>query len=454
MFSNLIKKYSGLVEYLDVRVDNAKSEILILENSRIKSIINSESKGFGVRVFYNSCYGYAYSQDFTNAEKVFEKAVKLAVNGSKYVKEKFKLKEMPALETSKSMSYKTDPFSVDVDEKIRMLKELEKGLNHKLILNKTLSLQASRVSKEFYNSEGSSALKNEIVGRFIAQATGKKDNDLQNSFSIYSYNKGFEEKKFFSKTVSDAKAKLLRALNSKPIKPGTYKAVIDPELAGVFFHEAVGHACEADHHLMNASILKNKMNKMIASKAVNLYDDPRKNGYGNYAFDDEGIPAKRTDLIKGGFLVGLLHSRETASRMKTEPTGNGRAESTSFSPIPRMSNMCLEKGDYSFDEMIKSIKNGVYLKGFRGGEVSPLEGTFQFACDEGYYVKNGEIQGSVRGAGLIGETLKILKLISAVGRDVRRTKPGGYCGKGGQSVRVDELMPHLIIDKVMIGGVE
>ena len=232
--------------------------------------------------------------------------------------------------------------------------------------------------------------------------------------------------------------------------------VLDPELAGVFIHEAVGHAAEADLVLENSSILAGKIGEQIASQHVTVYDDPTMHEYGYYPFDAEGVPAKKTTLIDRGVLSSYLHSRETAGRLGGSGNGNGgsgggnaRAQGCAI-PIPRMSNTFIANRDMSFEEIIEELRDGVYLKGSRGGQVNTGEGIFQFNAELGYVVRGGEICEMLRDVSLSGQTLEILKNITAVGDDL--AFHSGRCGKSGQAVPVSDGSPHILVNRAMVGG--
>jgi len=237
-------------------------------------------------------------------------------------------------------------------------------------------------------------------------------------------------------------------LSAKTPKAGTYPVILDQELAGVFIHEAVGHAVEADHVLEGNSILSEKIGEQIASPLITVYDDPSLHEYGYYPFDDEGAQSKRTTLIQKGVLKSFIHSRETAGKLGGE-SRNSRAQGYSR-PVIRMSNTFIAPGDMKFDEMISELKDGIYLKGSRGGQVNPGEGVFQFNAERGFIVKNGEFTTSLRDVSLSGNTLEILNNVSAVGNDLELNS--GRCGKAGQLVPVSDGAPHVLVNRAMVGG--
>jgi Predicted Zn-dependent proteases and their inactivated homologs len=243
--------------------------------------------------------------------------------------------------------------------------------------------------------------------------------------------------------------KAVRLLKASSPPSGRFDIVTDPELTGVFIHEALGHAAEADLILQGDSILEGKLGEKIASEGVTIIDDPTIDGFGSYSYDAEGVRATETVLVENGVLTSLLNSRETAFKLGLEPSGNARS-AIGDQPIVRMSNTYLKPGDLSFDELIEDIQNGVYLRGSRGGQVDTGKGIFQFNAAESFRIQDGEIAEPVKDVSLSGNVLETLKNVDGVGSDFRLGI--GFCGKSGQSVPVGDGGPHVRIRNAMVGG--
>lgn len=264
--------------------------------------------------------------------------------------------------------------------------------------------------------------------------------------------KGFEiiknaDLESFGRKIGEKATELLDA---KPAPSGRFPIVADNLLTGVFIHEAVGHAVEADLVLQDDSILHDQMNKKIGSDIVNIFDDSsNKDGFGYYPYDAEGVKTQKNQLVKNGELVSFLSSRESAGKLGIPLTGNARS-SISDQPIVRMSNTYLQPGDLSFEELIEDIKDGIYLKGSRGGQVDTGKGIFQFNATEAYKIENGELKDHYRDVSLSGNILETLKCVDAIGSDFKLSV--GFCGKGGQSVPVRDGGPHTRILNAMVGG--
>jgi TldD protein len=241
-------------------------------------------------------------------------------------------------------------------------------------------------------------------------------------------------------------------LSAPQAKGGEYTVVLDPVLAGVFVHEAFGHLSESDFVYENDRLRQiMTLGKQFGGKQLNIVDAATVPGLrGSYKYDDEGVPATKTYLIREGKLVGRLHSRETAAKMQEKPTGNARALNYRYPPIVRMTNTYIEPGSVSFTEMISDIKEGIYAKNWYGGTTS-ME-MFTFSAGEAYMIRNGKLAEALRPVMLTGNVFTTLKNIDAIGNDLEMNQGGG-CGKGGQvPLPVANGSPHIRIRHCLVGG--
>ncbi|MHB8605949.1 MAG: TldD/PmbA family protein, partial [Thermoplasmatota archaeon] len=242
-----------------------------------------------------------------------------------------------------------------------------------------------------------------------------------------------------------------RLLSASACPSGAMPVIADPDLTGVFAHEAIGHACEADLVIAGESLLAGRIGEPLGVEDLSIVDDGAVGGgFGSNPFDDEGTPASRKELVTGGVLTGYIHSLETAGKLGMRPNGGARAESGSSRPIVRMSNTLIEPGEWSFEEMVKGVKLGVLANGTRGGQVDVAKGSFQFGAQEAWLIERGEVTKPLRDAALQGTILETLKKIDAIGRDARLASPG-ICGKG-QWVPVGDGGPHIRIQDAIVGG--
>ncbi|MGD9937493.1 MAG: TldD/PmbA family protein [Methanoregulaceae archaeon] len=238
-------------------------------------------------------------------------------------------------------------------------------------------------------------------------------------------------------------------LGAKAAKGGRMRVVLDPELAGVFAHEAVGHASEGDLVREGNSVLAGRIGERIGGPGLTIVDDPSLPEFGFDPVDAEGVATVRTELVRDGVINAFLHTRETLAAVGNGEAGHARGMPGEV-PLVRMSNTYVENGDSSYDECIAECRDGILLIGSRGGQVDPGRGMFQFNAEFGYLVEAGELGGMVRDVSLSGEILGTLHEIALVADDRRMHQ--GYCGKGGQSVPVGDGAPHLLLQNAVVGG--
>ncbi|HVN66696.1 MAG TPA: TldD/PmbA family protein [Methanomicrobiales archaeon] len=241
----------------------------------------------------------------------------------------------------------------------------------------------------------------------------------------------------------------LALLDAGLAKGGRMRAVLDPELAGVFAHEAVGHASEGDLVKEGSSVLAGRIGERIGPDTLTIADDPALTEFGFEPVDAEGCRTARTEMVSRGRVNAYLHTRETLAALGNGMAGHGRAEGGD-PPLVRMSNTFIETGDATLGEILAECGDGILLVGSRGGQVDPGRGVFQFNAEYGYLIENGEKTRMVRDVSLSGEILSTLHGILLCGND--RVMHQGYCGKGGQSVPVSDGSPHILLSEAVVGG--
>ena len=243
------------------------------------------------------------------------------------------------------------------------------------------------------------------------------------------------------------------ALYAEPAPAGQMTVVLGSGWPGILLHEAVGHGLEGDFNRKKTSAFAGLMGQRIAAPGVTVLDDgTMPDRRGSITVDDEGTPSARNVLIEDGILVGFMQDRQNARLMGVKPTGNGRRESYAHIPMPRMTNTYMLNGDKTKDEIVGSIKRGLYATNFGGGQVDITSGKFVFSASEAFWVENGRIQYPVKGATLVGSGPESLKKVSLIGNDLRLDTGVGTCGKEGQSVPVGVGQPTLRIDGLTVGG--
>jgi TldD protein len=242
-------------------------------------------------------------------------------------------------------------------------------------------------------------------------------------------------------------------LDAKPAPAGPMTVVLGAGWPGILLHEAVGHSLEGDFNRKGSSVFTNRIGEQIAAKGVTVIDDgtiPDRRGSLN--IDDEGNPTQRNVLIEDGVLKGYMQDSMNARLMNTRVTGNARRESYAHITMPRMTNTAMLNGDKSPEEILASVKHGLYAANFGGGQVDTTSGKFVFSASEAYIIENGKITHPVVGATLIGNGIESLKQVSMIGNDMALDGGVGVCGKEGQSVPVGVGQPTLRIEGLTVGG--
>ncbi|MBU4077227.1 MAG: TldD/PmbA family protein [Euryarchaeota archaeon] len=439
------------MDFYDIRTIRSSSTSILLDNGDIREISNNFSSGAAVRALDGGSWGFVSVDDSDSLDQALISARTLA----KAAKNRFSRENIALAPVDKPSLHdlpvmKESPDDVPIEDKVKLLAEIEKSARVDGISSTNAVYSESHVTVGYSSSEGLDCeyTLNRIgfAVSAIAQSGGNYQIGRESRFEIM----GFEifKKHDAFELARKAGTTAVELLSAKTPKAGTYPLILDPELAGVFIHEAVGHAVEADHVIEGNSILEGKIGEQIAAPCITVYDDPSLHEFGYYPYDDEGAQSKKTVLIQDGVLKSFLHSRESAGKLGGT-SRNARAQGYSR-PVIRMSNTFIAPDGAKFEEMLEEIKDGVYLIGSRGGQVNPGEGVFQFNAERGFIVKNGELSTPLRDVSLSGNTLEILNSVAMVGNDLKLNS--GRCGKAGQLVPVSDGAPHVMVRSALVGG--
>jgi len=446
-------------QYADARYQDVRQTLIVAENGSLRTYESDRSIGVGVRVLVNGAWGIASSTQLSRAtlrQKVSE-AVRIA-KASKRLSISARLARVEPLETHYEMKVKQDPDDIPPDAKVKLLLEANKSaVTGADIKNSTSRMGFLHDVRIFVSSEGAKIRTDVTTCGFgqvsVASANGKMERVPEQRSRCDGYE--FIEKGDWNAFTTEISQLASRAV-AAPIPPaGTYAAVLDPELIGLFLHEALGHASEGDLVSSKESVLEGRIGDQIANESVTIYDDGNVEGGYVVPFDDEGVRKTKTVIVEKGILRGFLLSRDTASELGLEPTGNARAQSFEHKPIVRMTNTYMQPGEHSFDDLIKEIEYGFYIRGrgSLGGQVDVGGGAFTFRAGPSYLIEKGQVKHMVRGVTLAGKILETLKTIDAVGKDFTvTTSVFGGCGKDGQMAKVGDGGPHVRLRKLTIGG--
>lgn len=460
IFSKIIERGFQLgAEYVDIRYQEVKSEIIVSENGKFTRYESESALGVGITAIVDGIPGFA-STTIINSHTLLEvlnEAIKIAKTSIKLVNKKVYAEIEPCTD-KKEVSIKVDPFEISPEEKVNFIVDVnKKAIVSDEIKNVSTILGIEEDKRWFLSSEGAN-IKTKVMltglrHYSVAKVNGVMEQvrDAETFVGGYEFFKEFDAEKF---TV-DLSRLAIDAAKAKSAKPGMYLVVADPDIIGLILHEAFGHASEGDLISNGESILCGKLGEKVASEYVTIVDNGLIEGGYPVWYDDQGVKKTRTVIVKDGVLDSYLLSRETASNLGLEPTGNARAQDFENVPIVRQTNYYMEPRDYSFEELVEDVDSGYYIKGKGGGggQVDVGVGSFVFNAGPSYVIEKGEVKELVKPVSISGLVLETLKSVDAVGKDFKVfTSVFGGCGKSAQRVRVGLGGPFVRIRKMIVGG--
>jgi len=350
---------------------------------------------------------------------------------------------------------KIPPGSVDLGKKVALLRRAEKAAREAdpRVSQFSASYGDSTRSIAVINSDGTWAREVRVYSSLFGSAIAREGEQLRTGYHSISETRGFElfDEHPPEEVGREAARIALVQISARPAPAGTFTVVLSSKAGGTMIHEACGHGLEGDFAEKSLSVYAGRLGERVASDLITVVDDgtlPNKRG--SSGMDDEGTPSSRVVLIERGILKSYLHSRRTARKLGHSPTGNGRRESYRHLPIPRMRNTLIVPGTTPPDEILASVKEGIYVCQMGGGEVDIASGSFIFNVGEAYMIRDGRLAEPIRDATLIGNGPEVLGSIDAVGSDLGYGV--GTCGKDGQQVPVADAQPTLRIPKIVVGG--
>jgi len=431
-----------------------QAEMLVFDNGRLKQATYDTSQGFGLRAVKDEAVGYAHASD------VSEAAIARAADAVRAVKDGYSghYAGPPARTNVKLYSEESPLGSPTFEAKARLLETIDAYARAKdpRVRQVSVSLGATWQAVEIVRTDGETYRDiRPLVRVNVSVVVG--DGDRQEAGSAgYGGREGYERfiiTHTWQNAVDAAVRQALTNLEAVPAPAGEMDVVLGAGWPGVMLHEAVGHGLEGDFNRKKTSAFAGLMGQRVAAKGVTVVDDGTMAlRRGSLSIDDEGTPTNRTVLIDDGILVGYMQDRQNARLMGMKPTGNGRRESFAHVPMPRMTNTYMLAGTHEPEEIIASVKNGIYAVHFGGGQVDITSGKYVFECTEAYRIENGKRGAPIKGAMLIGNGPTDLNRISMVGKDLALDDGIGTCGKNGQGVPVGVGQPTLRIDGITVGG--
>ncbi len=395
------------------------------------------------------CSSEISEKEISNAASIVKSSISLNKTNSISLKENTK-SLYPAINPIKEM---------DLNAKIKLLNEVNEYIRSKNSNVKQVKITLSgewQVVQIIKDSHRLSDIRplvrfNVLV---ILEKNGRIERGSAGHGGRDSYSKFISENKW--KEVADqALAQALINLEAMPTPAGEMTVVLGSGWPGILLHEAIGHGLEGDFNRKKVSAFSNSLGKQVAAKGITVVDDGTlPNLRGSISTDDEGTPSGYNVLIEDGILKGYMQDHMNAKLMGVNPTGNGRRESYKEVVMPRMTNTYMLPGTHKPEEIISSVKKGIYAVNFGGGQVDITSGKFVFSSSEAYLIENGKITQPVKGATLIGDGPTVLKKVSMIGNDLKLDPGVGTCSKDGQNVPVGVGQPTLKVDSITVGGTE
>jgi TldD protein len=441
-------------EMSEIFVEDKASTVLRLDDSRVEDVSSGRDRGAGVRVFAGERTSYAYTNVLTR-ESLLDaaRAARAGLDGDPGAA----ATDLRRPESQPHHPVLSPPEDTGTAEKVVALQTADDSARATgaEVRQVVVTLMDTRQKVLIASSDGRIAEDDRTRVRFAVQAVATRDGEIATGFEAPGHSGGMELLERFPAAELGAKAagKAIRMLDARPSPAGRFPVVLGSGQGGVLIHEACGHGLEADTLVKKASVYADRRGERFGSEDVTIVDDGSDIGaWGSFGVDDEGTPAQRTVLFDRGVLVGHMSDLRSAAKIEHPPTGNGRRQSYAHLPLVRMTNTYLLPGPDDPEEILRSVKLGVFAAAFAGGEVNPATGNFVFGMSEAYLIENGEITHPIRGATLIGNGPEVLGAIDAVGYDFDRKE--GVCGKDGQHAPVCNGMPTVLLGTMTVGGTE
>ena len=444
-------------DYADLYFEYRRNEGVSLEEGLVKNCSQSTANGVGVRVLAESKTGYAHTDDITTEN------LELAARTAQYIAQD-RRPELPVAvgkvkgEAHDLYPIKTSVTDIPLERKVTLLYEIDKyarSLDPR-VKNVFVSLGSEYKVILVATSQGLVVGDIQPLTRLNVTCIAEEGGNRQ----VGSFGGGgrvefgfFVDAKDYERYAREAVRQAILNLSAQAAPAGTMDVVLGPGWPGILLHEAIGHGLEGDFNRKKTSAFSDRIGQRVASELCTVVDDgtiPSRRGSMNV--DDEGTPTGRNVLIEKGILKGYLQDRLNASLMKMPLTGNGRRESYAHIPMPRMTNTFMLAGESDPEDIIHSVKNGLYAVSFGGGQVDITSGKFVFSASEAYLIEDGKVTQPVKGATLIGNGPDVLTRVSMVGSDLKLDEGVGTCGKDGQSVPVGVGLPTIRIEGLTVGG--
>ncbi|GAL19518.1 TldD protein [Vibrio maritimus] len=449
------------IDYADIYFQSSWHESLVLEDSIIKDGSFNIDRGVGVRAVTGEKTGFAYSDQITL------EGLKQSAIAARGIAQQGQSAQVKVLTRSDNQAYyaAVNPLeSWEKQQKTELLKQLDAYIRTKEPLVKEVSVSLSGVYEQMLVAATDGTFAGDVRPlvrlsiSVLAQKGERRERGSAGGGGRYGYDffLSTEEGQQVAYNYADeAIRQALVNLEAIDAPAGTMPVVLGSGWPGVLLHEAVGHGLEGDFNRKESSVFSGKLGEQVTSNLCTIVDDGTLQDLrGSLNVDDEGVHGQYNTLIENGVLKGYMQDKLNARLMGVNPTGNARRESYAHLPMPRMTNTYMLPGEHSPEEIISTVKKGLYAPNFGGGQVDITSGKFVFSASEAYLIEDGKITAPVKGATLIGSGIEAMQQVSMVGNDLSIDRGVGVCGKAGQSVPVGVGQPSLKLDALTVGGTD
>ena len=441
----------------ELYLESTKSESFSFDDGRMRSVSYDSTQGFGLRAIADEAKGFAHSGELT------EESLNRASETVKSVSKNYSgtMAEAPSHGINKPLYTSVNPLEeTSFQIKTNLLEEIDsyaRSIDPRVV-QVSASLSASYQAIQILRANGERSADIRPLVRLnvaiVVEQNGRRETGSSGCGGRGKYEEWINKEKWQSQVKEALRIGSIN-LESVPTPAGEMPVILGPGWPGVMLHEAVGHGLEGDFNRKGTSIFSGKIGEKVTADGVTVIDDGTiENKRGSITIDDEGTKSSKNVLIENGILKNYMQDRQNARLMNMEPTGNGRRQSYSHYPMPRMTNTYMDNGTVDPKEIISSLKKGIYAVNFSGGQVDITNGKFVFSASEAYLVENGKIKQPVKGATLIGNGPDAMSKISLIGNDLALDDGIGTCGKDGQGVPVGVGQPTLLMGGITIGGTE
>ena len=441
----------------ELYLESTKSESFSFDDGRMRSVSYDSTQGFGLRAIADEAKGFAHSGELS------EESLNRASETVRSVSKNYSgvMAEAPSHGINKPLYTSINPLEeTSFQIKTNLLEEIDsyaRSLDPRVV-QVSASLSASYQAIQILRANGERSADIRPLVRLnvaiVVEQNGRRETGSSGCGGRGKYEEWINKEKWQSQVKEALRIGSIN-LESVPTPAGEMPVILGPGWPGVMLHEAVGHGLEGDFNRKGTSIFSGKIGEKVTAEGVTVIDDGTiENKRGSITIDDEGTKSSKNVLIENGILKNYMQDRQNARLMNMEPTGNGRRQSYSHYPMPRMTNTYMDNGTVDPQEIISSLKKGIYAVNFSGGQVDITNGKFVFSASEAYLVENGKIKQPVKGATLIGNGPDAMSKISLIGNDLALDDGIGTCGKDGQGVPVGVGQPTLLMGGITIGGTE